>query len=620
MKKIKVLFTISIMLFSLVIVHETKGELSDKPPMHADWIIEHGEYYFDETFTIDGNITIKNGASLTLYQTIIKMVSSHPGEHKIKVENGGALYLDTSLITSSSNHCWQSRLPDATLTSPTIELNAGSAHLSFWSKYPSKSTPGVLEILEDGAWKALPFSAGNPGKWNHVVVNLNDSIGKEIKLRFRAAPSDISAWLIDDISIPEIGFFDSGEGEIHWNAVGWIKTENPPKNPFLFMVEKGGEIEIKNSIIAGCGYEENPPSYDHSGLWINSDDATIQDSIISQCFDGIVLYNSNYITLQQTEINQNDDTGILVISSHHVSLQDCEIYNNSNGIKIVNSSLSLNPCEIYDNQNYGMAILDYSSINFNDVSIHNNKDGARFIRWNDNINDVSLYQNENGMEILNCNGLRINGIKIYQNEVGIKIVNSSNVTVKECNLSANECGIWTNAFNNLFFHNNFIGNEIQAWDEGSNSWDNGKEGNYWDDYDGSDTNGDGIGDTPYDIPGGENKDRYPLMNPVGIDTMPPRIEIIRPSNHLYIGDREIIPTASPVIFGKITVVAEVTDYSSIKKVEFFVDGVYRYEDKNEPYEWEWNEPIIGKHVLGISSTDAFDNVGESSITVAIFNI
>ncbi|OYT62676.1 hypothetical protein B6U81_00385, partial [Thermoplasmatales archaeon ex4484_30] len=65
MKKIKVLFTISIMLFSLVIVHETKGELSDKPPMHADWIIEHGEYYFDETFTIDGNITIKNGASLT---------------------------------------------------------------------------------------------------------------------------------------------------------------------------------------------------------------------------------------------------------------------------------------------------------------------------------------------------------------------------------------------------------------------------------------------------------------------------------------------------------------------------------------------------------------------------
>ena len=45
----------------------------------------------------------------------------------------------------------------------------------------------------------------------------------------------------------------------------------------------------------------------------------------------------------------------------------------------------------------------------------------------------------------------------------------------------------------------------------SNYWDDGSEGNYWDDYVGSDSDGDGIGDTPYNIPSGNNKDRYPLM-------------------------------------------------------------------------------------------------------------
>jgi hypothetical protein len=45
-------------------------------------------------------------------------------------------------------------------------------------------------------------------------------------------------------------------------------------------------------------------------------------------------------------------------------------------------------------------------------------------------------------------------------------------------------------------------------------WDNGfpSGGNYWSDYTGTYTNGDGIGDTPYVIDA-NNQDRYPLMNP-----------------------------------------------------------------------------------------------------------
>jgi len=44
----------------------------------------------------------------------------------------------------------------------------------------------------------------------------------------------------------------------------------------------------------------------------------------------------------------------------------------------------------------------------------------------------------------------------------------------------------------------------------ANVWDNGEEGNYWSDYNGIDTNGDGIGDTIYII-GANNQDNHPLM-------------------------------------------------------------------------------------------------------------
>jgi parallel beta-helix repeat protein len=86
-------------------------------------------------------------------------------------------------------------------------------------------------------------------------------------------------------------------------------------------------------------------------------------------------------------------------------------------------------------------------------------------------------------------------------------------------------GVWIDygciAENNTFYHNVFIDNNYNvAFDENvrliDNSWDNGKEGNYWDDYNGNDANGDGIGDTPYVI-NEDNIDYFPLMFPYDIE-------------------------------------------------------------------------------------------------------
>src|SRR5213593_2824027 len=82
-------------------------------------------------------------------------------------------------------------------------------------------------------------------------------------------------------------------------------------------------------------------------------------------------------------------------------------------------------------------------------------------------------------------------------------------------------GIWfSDAKENVIFHNNVIGNNPQVSDntEGSNVWYDAqtKEGNYWADYKGKDADGDHVGDTPYPILGpGGMVDPYPFVEKDG---------------------------------------------------------------------------------------------------------
>jgi parallel beta-helix repeat protein len=73
-----------------------------------------------------------------------------------------------------------------------------------------------------------------------------------------------------------------------------------------------------------------------------------------------------------------------------------------------------------------------------------------------------------------------------------------------------------NCQNNTFYHNNFINNnpyQVQTFGIYT-SWDNGTEGNYWSDYNGSDKDGNGIGDIPYTEFG--VNDTFPLMKRWGL--------------------------------------------------------------------------------------------------------
>lgn len=199
--------------------------------------------------------------------------------------------------------------------------------------------------------------------------------------------------------------------------------------------------------------------------------------------------------------------------------------------------------------------------------------------------------------LLNASSCIIYSCSIHDVDYGLHIGGNNN-TVTRCNFMNNGYGIDAGGSDNKIFLNNFIGNTINACDYGSNIWHNDsiQKGNYWDDYSGSDGNGDGIGDTPYILPCGSGSDSYPLMNEIDlfIPTVNITISGTSGNNGWYVSN--------------VTITINATDDSGISYINYTIDGI-SYNSSNALFSFNLTE---GSHLLECYAVDINGNAGRIS--------
>jgi parallel beta-helix repeat protein len=230
---------------------------------------------------------------------------------------------------------------------------------------------------------------------------------------------------------------------------------------------------------SGCKITNNNIVNNSEGIRPQRNNLLISENNITKNTGGITGYNTENVIITRNNISENG-YGINIGTCRNITVSENQISRNSIG---------------------GLNLLYYGPHYVYGNNITGNGWGIRFAEG--------------------CGNATVYGNNITQNGVGVVLLNFPNAG-----------DIVVSGVGNTVFGNLLIDNAKQVSQEESSynyppttsmgtdivSWDNSTLGNYWDDYSGMDDNQDGIGDTSYIIDE-NNKDNYPLMNPIELDVI-----------------------------------------------------------------------------------------------------
>ncbi|MCD6481346.1 MAG: right-handed parallel beta-helix repeat-containing protein [Thermoplasmata archaeon] len=217
--------------------------------------------------------------------------------------------------------------------------------------------------------------------------------------------------------------------------------------------------------------------------------------------DSVFWVNADQVTISGLNITGGSRGVLLRSDTDYCNVSNNILYNNGWGIGvfgIIGGSTTLS------------YMADHNVIMNNTIS--HNEEGIWMYKaqYNKIKGNIISYNTNRGihMDTYSRYNLIINNY-IRNNQYGIRIEDSTPTSIDN------------QIYNNCIYHNTYNAN-----DTCSNIWSISKTagpnivggpwlgGNYWGDYVGTDVDGDGIGDTPYTIPDGDNQDQFPLTTSI----------------------------------------------------------------------------------------------------------
>lgn len=278
--------------------------------------------------------------------------------------------------------------------------------------------------------------------------------------------------------------------EIDYSGNSTLRNNNLVGNTYNFGVDGASFFDFVNDIDVSNSVNGKSIYY-----LINQRDFEIDSSTFPE-IGYLGLVNSTNISVKNLDLRDNSE-GILFAYTTNSTIKNVNVTSNWNGIYVkFSSNVSVIGNNADNNYDYAIALRSSTNCTVAENNANNNVWGG-----------ISLGSSWNSTVV---------GNKANNNYYCIHLVDSDNNTVYRNSAYTRNDGYSLAIYrsdNNTIYNNNFVNSLLFTAVKSKNALDNGSEGNYWIDYNGTDPEQDGIGDTPH-IVGEDNQDNYPLMGAI----------------------------------------------------------------------------------------------------------